>query len=150
MIIFLAWTIRLPAKIDRCLALRPCKSSQLSNQVPPTSPSKMAVSSKITYLDATILDCCMRGIYSLLLRQQYQSAVIVVNDTIVMIRSLTKYLPARMMGSIIDGLYACLVHLAFKRHQHAHDANRAVHYILENAIIDSMEESDPFGDELYC
>jgi len=108
----------------------------------------MAVSSKITYLDATILDCRMRGIYSLLLRQQYQTAVIVVNDTIVMIRSLSKYLPAKMMGSMVDGLYSCLVHLAFKRHQLAHDAIRALHYMLENSIIDSMEEYDPFGDEL--
>jgi hypothetical protein len=55
-----------------------------------------------------------------------------------------------MMGSMIDGLYSCLVHLAFKRHQHAHDAIRSLHYMLENCIIDSMEEYDPFGEELYC
>jgi hypothetical protein len=110
----------------------------------------MAVSPKITYLDATILDCRMRGIYTLLLRQRYKNAVIVVNDTIVMIRSLAKYLPAKMMGSMIDGLYSCLVHLAFKRYHHAHDAIRSLHYMLENYIVDSIEEYDPFGEELYC
>lgn len=145
--------IRLPTKID-CLSSHSTQTTQsvTRDQAKPIhSQPKMAISPKITYLDATILDCRMRGIYSLLLREKYETAVIVVNDTIAMIRSLTKHLPTKMMGSMIDGLYACLVHLAFKRHQHAHDAIRALHYILENSIIDSMErEYDPFGEELYC
>ena len=96
----------------------------------------------ITYVHDAVLDCRMRGIYSLLAKQQYKTAAHVINDTINLVRGPTPHLASPVATSVFNHLCKALLDIAFKRYHNAHDEIRKVHYMLDQPADD--------GVDMYC
>ena len=102
----------------------------------------------INYFHEAVLDCRVRGIYGLLLTQRYKEATSVINDTMRSLRGPTPHLPTPVALMAFTHLSKCLIDIAFKRYNNAHDEIRQVHYKLDQPVNEDC--ADPFGAELYC
>lgn len=90
---------------------------------------------RITYVSDAIIDCRLRGIYTWLIRGQYNIARVLIIDTISEFQLAEIDVPLTFMSHVIDVLFHAYVDMNLKKYDAVHTWIRDLHYIIYNANL---------------
>lgn len=93
------------------------------------------------YITLGVIDSRIKGLYKLLLREQYDKLHLSINDMFVNLIRVKEFDFDRKMYNIIYTEFARMkVEASLRKYQSVHNRLRDLHYLIENTVRDQMND----------
>lgn len=89
----------------------------------------------LAYMNDAIIDCRLRGIYKRLYRGDNVRAAKLIKDTLQNMRVRPFDVDKYMYNAVYDTFYLCLIDIAMKRFDSAHNRIRDLHYTINKQYM---------------
>lgn len=104
----------------------------MNSTFPFTIKPLIKMPNRIMYINESVIDCCLTGLYQLLKDKNYDMAKTIINDNINMMNKNTNKVIIDMdkntYNKIIGEFYHMSVEIALKKYNAVHDRIRDIHY----------------------
>lgn len=92
---------------------------------------------RFAYVDDTIVDCRVRAMYKMIMRNDYEKVAFNAKDTLLVLKTATELdMNPKLFSKIVDNLYRVRIDYAKGDYKKMHDRVREMHYAILSGYLD--------------